>query len=115
MTDEPAVPHRDRSTRLVTAAATLGATITNETADQLLAYLDAMLSPSQALNPSYGYLWWLMDNNAYRAIGIFGQGICVHPEQQVVVALHSARPVASKDEDWALQAALCEGLAAALE
>ncbi|MBT8058663.1 MAG: beta-lactamase family protein [Gammaproteobacteria bacterium] len=77
-------------------------------------WMQASTTPSAAY-PGYGYLWWLMDNNAYRAIGIFGQGICVHPEQQVVVALHSARPVASKDEDWALQAALCEGLAAALE
>ena len=77
-------------------------------------WMQASTMPSAAY-PGYGYLWWLMDNNAYRAIGIFGQGICVHPEQQVVVALHSARPVASKDEDWALQAALCEGLAAALE
>ena len=63
--------------------------------------------------PGYGYLWWLMDDSAYRAIGIFGQGICVHPEENVVVALHSARVVASKDSDWLLQAALCEALAAA--
>jgi len=63
--------------------------------------------------PGYGYLWWLMDGSAYRAIGIFGQGICIHPEENVVVALHSARVVASKDSDWLLQAALCEALAAA--
>ncbi|MBT8052918.1 MAG: serine hydrolase [Xanthomonadales bacterium] len=65
--------------------------------------------------PGYGYLWWLGRGGAYRAIGIFGQGICVHPEQNVVVALHSARRVASRDEDWALQEALCHSLAGALE
>jgi len=70
-------------------------------------------SPSTAY-PGYGYLWWLGKAGAYRAIGIFGQGICVHPEQNVVVALHSARTVASKDEDWALQSALCSTVASTL-
>jgi len=56
-----------------------------------------------------------MDNSAYRAIGIFGQGICIHPGENVVVALHSARAVASKDSDWQLQQSLCEALAAALK
>ena len=69
--------------------------------------------PSTAY-PGYGYLWWLGDAGAYRAIGIFGQGICIHPEQNVVVAMHSARAVASKDEDWALQSALCGAVAKAL-
>jgi CubicO group peptidase (beta-lactamase class C family) len=70
-------------------------------------------APSAAYS-GYGYLWWLGNAGAYRAIGIFGQGICVHPEQKVVVALHSARAVASRDEDWALQEALCDALAGAL-
>ncbi len=71
-------------------------------------------SPS-ATYPGYGYLWWLGKSGAYRGSGIFGQGICVHPEQNVVVALHSARAVASNDEDWALQAALCDALAGAFD
>ncbi len=70
-------------------------------------------TPSAAY-PGYGYLWWLGNAGAYRAIGIFGQGICVHSGQNVVVALHSARAVASSDEDWALQEALCDALAVAL-
>jgi CubicO group peptidase (beta-lactamase class C family) len=70
-------------------------------------------APSPAY-PGYGYLWWLGAGGAYRATGIFGQGICVHPEQNVVIALHSARAVASDDEDWALQGALCHSLAEAL-
>jgi len=64
--------------------------------------------------PGYGYLWWLSKAGAYRAIGIFGQGICIHPEQNVVVAIHSARAVASTDEDWELQSALCGAVANAL-
>jgi CubicO group peptidase (beta-lactamase class C family) len=70
-------------------------------------------APSAAY-PGYGYLWWLGNGGAYRATGIFGQGICVHPVQNVVVALHSARAVASEDEDWALQAAMCKAVAEAL-
>ena len=65
--------------------------------------------------PGYGYLWWLDGAEAFRASGIFGQGICIHPEQNVVVALQSARAVASKDEDWALQDALCDAVADALD
>jgi len=31
----------------------------NQTVIQDTQYIDAMLSPSQSLNPAYGYLWWL--------------------------------------------------------
>jgi len=70
---------------------------------------------ASAAYPGYGYLWWLDGTDAFRASGIFGQGICIHPEQNVVVALQSARAVASKDEDWALQDALCDAVAEALD
>jgi CubicO group peptidase (beta-lactamase class C family) len=70
-------------------------------------------TPSPAY-PGYGYLWWLTENGAYRASGIFGQGICIYPQEKVVVALQSARAVASEDEDWALQGALCDALAGAI-
>ena len=67
-------------------------------------------TPSAAY-PGYGYLWWLGNAGSYQASGIFGQGICMHPEQNVVIALQSARAVASEDEDWALQDALCDAVA----
>jgi CubicO group peptidase (beta-lactamase class C family) len=70
-------------------------------------------TPSAAYS-GYGYLWWLGDSGNYSAIGIFGQGICVYPEQNVVVALHSARTVASDDKDWALQSALCRAVVLAV-
>jgi CubicO group peptidase (beta-lactamase class C family) len=58
----------------------------------------------------YGYLWWLGRGRSFQGIGIFGQGICAHPEENVVIALHSARSAASTDADWALQGALCVAL-----
>jgi CubicO group peptidase (beta-lactamase class C family) len=64
--------------------------------------------------PYYGYLWWLREGGAYQASGIFGQGIYIDPGENLVIALHSARPDADKDEDWELQAALFEAIAEAL-
>ena len=54
----------------------------------------------------YGYFWWLSESGAYEASGIFGQGIHINPEHNVVIAIHSARAQASNDLDWALQDAL---------
>ena len=56
--------------------------------------------------PYYGYLWWLREGGAFQASGIFGQAIYIDPSSNLVIALHSARPDASKPEDRALQAAL---------
>jgi CubicO group peptidase (beta-lactamase class C family) len=33
-------------------------------------YLRSMTTPSQTLNPSYGYLWWLNGQGSYRAPGV---------------------------------------------
>jgi CubicO group peptidase (beta-lactamase class C family) len=40
----------------------------------------------------YGYMLWPMPNNAYAAIGIFGQFIYVRPERELVVVMWSATP-----------------------
>ena len=61
----------------------------------------------------YGYFWWLTGDGSYRASGIFGQGIYVVPEKNVVIALHSARERASHSPDWALQFAMFTALAEA--
>jgi len=37
----------------------------------------------------YGYLWWLSPRS-FSAIGIFGQSIFIYPEQNLVIAMHSA-------------------------
>ena len=65
-------------------------------------------------NPGYGYLWWLHDDGTYSARGIFGQGIYINEAENVVIALHSARPVASKQSDKDLQHALYAALTEAL-
>jgi len=43
---------------------------------------------------SYGYFWWPMDQGYY-AVGIYGQGIYVWPEENLVIAINSAMPKAS--------------------
>jgi CubicO group peptidase (beta-lactamase class C family) len=47
----------------------------------------------------YGYMWWPMEasagavhQGAFRAIGIFGQYLYIHPREQVVIAQWSALP-----------------------
>ncbi len=70
--------------------------------------MTASTTPSNAF-PGYGYFWWLKDDGAYEASGIFGQGIYIDPRHDVVIALHSARQHASRDADWALQDALHHG------
>jgi CubicO group peptidase (beta-lactamase class C family) len=51
---------------------------------------------SPGINPmygsDYGYMWWLLDLDAYAAIGIFGQYVYVHPDSNLVVAMWSAQP-----------------------
>jgi CubicO group peptidase (beta-lactamase class C family) len=62
----------------------------------------------------YGYLWWLLSDGGFQASGIFGQGIYIRRDERLVIALHSARPDADRDEDWALQAAMFRAIAEAL-
>lgn len=42
-------------------------------------------SPSQELNPGYGYLWWL-DDDGYAALGLHNQLLGVLPDDEVVAA-----------------------------
>lgn len=49
---------------------------------------------SRAEGASYGYFWWPMENGYY-AVGIFGQGIYVYPEENLVIAINSAMPKAT--------------------
>jgi CubicO group peptidase (beta-lactamase class C family) len=45
----------------------------------------------------YGYLWWLMGGDAYMAIGIYGQGIYVNPNENLVIAMHGSYETAVGD------------------
>lgn len=59
-------------------------------------YIDAATTnqiPESARQPgqSYGYFWWpRTDGAGYAARGIFGQGIEVYPEENVVIVVNSA-------------------------
>ena len=68
-------------------------------------WMDDSVAPSKGFD-GYGYFWWLNGADVYSAIGIFGQGIYVDKKNNIVMALHSARPVASEDIDWGWQDAL---------
>jgi CubicO group peptidase (beta-lactamase class C family) len=52
-------------------------------------------SPGSA---GYGYLWWLIGDGTYRAVGIYGQGIYINPDKNLVVAVISAWPQATGRE-----------------
>lgn len=72
-------------------------------------WMQESITPSKGY-AEYGYLWWLRGGGAYSAAGIFGQGIYIHPDENVVVAINSARANASVESNWALQNALYEAL-----
>lgn len=50
----------------------------------------------------YGYFWWLTPPESYEASGVFGQGINVVPEKNLVIAVHSAWEHAGRQEDFEL-------------
>jgi CubicO group peptidase (beta-lactamase class C family) len=51
-------------------------------------------APSGPQTPGggYGYLWWLRDDGAYFANGLYGQQIFIDPARRVVIAAHSNAP-----------------------
>jgi CubicO group peptidase (beta-lactamase class C family) len=60
---------------------------------------------------SYGYFWWpRADGEGYTAQGIFGQGIAVFPEDNLVIALNSAMLKASDKTQSRKQQALINAI-----
>ena len=55
---------------------------------------------------SYGYFWWPRQAPDYEAIGVFGQGIAIYPEDNLVIAINSAMPKASDRRQSEAKAAL---------
>ncbi|MFZ5571064.1 MAG: serine hydrolase domain-containing protein [Thermodesulfobacteriota bacterium] len=43
----------------------------------------------------YGYQWWIWDDGAYMARGIFGQGIFMDPRRKLVIAMNGNWPYAT--------------------
>lgn len=62
----------------------------------------------------YGYLWWLNEDGSFRASGIFGQGIYVNAAEGIVIAMQSARALASNRPDWDLQKRMFDAFVDAL-
>jgi CubicO group peptidase (beta-lactamase class C family) len=46
----------------------------------------------------YGYQWWTLDDDAYLAQGIFGQGIFIDPKRQLVIASNGNWPQATDSQ-----------------
>jgi CubicO group peptidase (beta-lactamase class C family) len=70
-------------------------------------------TPSKG-DQGYGYFWWLYGKGVFSASGIFGQAIYINRDEKLVFALHSARPAASNDLDWAWQDALFNAITEAI-
>ena len=57
-------------------------------------WMTTSTTPSSAY-PGYGYQWWLYEDGAYSASGLFGQAIFVKPNADLVIAVHSNGPASS--------------------
>ena len=63
--------------------------------------------------PGYGYFWWLGQDGAYYASGIFGQSITVIPDERLVIVVNSAWPKAVAGELSGARNAFINGVRAA--
>ena len=64
----------------------------------------------------YGYQWWTYDGGTFSAIGIHGQQLHVDPGRRLVIAIHSAWPVAGfTPESLAARVALLRAIKAAVD
>lgn len=77
-------------------------------------WIQESTTPSKGYG-GYGYFWWLRGNDVFNAIGIFGQGIYINRDENVVIAIHSARRVADENSDWAWQYALYAAITEAVK
>src|SRR5262249_34086655 len=60
--------------------------------------------------PSYGYFWWPFDAPNYGARGIFGQGMNIYPEDNLVIVRNSAMPKATSTDQQATMAAIMKAI-----
>lgn len=77
-------------------------------------WLKDSTAPSQG-NPGYGYFWWLTGGeDVYQARGIFGQGIYINPNENIIIAIQSARKEAASRYDGKMQTVLFDALVKAV-
>ena len=60
-------------------------------------WIEQSTAPSPA-SDGYGFLWWLEEEGAFRASGIYGQGIYFNPEADLAIVVLSAWTAATGDE-----------------
>ncbi len=72
------------------------------------------ITPSQGFE-GYGYLWWLYDEGAFSARGIFQQRIFIDPARDLVIATHGNALNAVDDEDAKHTDAIIMALRAAVD
>ena len=65
----------------------------------------------------YGYQWWTYDDGAFAANGIFGQGIFIDPNRQLVVATNSSwrSAMGIRDNEYAAREAFFKTVQAAID
>ena len=88
----------------------------NATGESLVpeGWMKEATSPSKGY-AGYGYKWWLEANGAYAASGIFGQGIYIDPQRDVVISLHSNAPAAVDTNYHAHADAVIKAIAASFD
>ena len=79
----------------------------------MLTWMAESTSPSKGF-AGYGYFWWLNEDGTYEASGIFGQGIHVVPEKNLVIAVHSAWEHAGRQKDFELLGAVYRAISNSL-
>lgn len=79
-----------------------------------LNWMQESTTPSKG-SDGYGYLWWLQGDGSYRASGIYGQGIYINPDENLVIAVLSAWTTATGREYGAHRNALFSAMEAALD
>ena len=72
-------------------------------------WMNDSVTPSEGFD-GYGYLWWLFDEGAYSARGIFQQWIFIDPKRDLVIAVHSNALQAVEDDDFRHVAAAVQAL-----
>ena len=77
-------------------------------------WMELSTSPSKSAN-NYGYLWWLLNDEAYAAMGIYGQLIYVDPAEDLVIAIQSAWDHAKRDDYYVHQSAFINAVISALK
>jgi CubicO group peptidase (beta-lactamase class C family) len=76
-------------------------------------WMQEATTPSPA-NDGYGYQWWLNADGTYQAIGIYGQGMYIDSEDDLVIVVLSAWPVPTGREYSAHRTAFFAAVDAAL-